>query len=129
MELPAYGLLCFFQHFDKCFIGCSPEGDQESSFCGQMGAVYVFSETLSLQKVNSMYCLGPEYQSQFKYDMETELPEGYKKVSTVGWRTSITIAKFSISLLHFRLCNIIFCIIFPAQIVFQNFLSRKKFGV
>lgn len=70
-----------FQHFDKCFIGCSPEGDVESSFCGQMGALYVFTEAITLQQANSLYCLGPAYQSHFRHEAECDLPEGYKKVS------------------------------------------------
>ncbi|CAJ0941809.1 unnamed protein product, partial [Mesorhabditis belari] len=67
------------EHFDRCSIGISPEGDTDSAFCGQMGAIYVFSEALSLQQVNSLFCLGPAYQSTFKHDAESHLPDGYKK--------------------------------------------------
>ena len=65
--------------FDKCLIGNGGPCDANSAFCGQMGAVYVFSESLTLQQINSIFCLGPNYQSQFQYEQESELPEGYKK--------------------------------------------------
>ncbi|CAJ0580841.1 unnamed protein product, partial [Mesorhabditis spiculigera] len=66
-------------HFDKCSIGISPEGEADSAFCGQMGAVYVFAEALTIQQANSLFCLGPAYQSSFKHDAESHLPDGYKK--------------------------------------------------
>ena len=68
------------ESWDRCAIGCNPDGGADCSFCGQMGAVYLFAETLSLQQANSLFCLGPAYQSTFKHDSESNLPEGYKKV-------------------------------------------------
>ncbi|PAV82534.1 hypothetical protein WR25_15898 isoform B [Diploscapter pachys] len=67
------------ESWDRCAIGCNPDGGADCSFCGQMGAVYLFAETLSLQQANSLFCLGPAYQSTFKHDSESNLPEGYKK--------------------------------------------------
>ncbi|VDK25001.1 unnamed protein product [Anisakis simplex] len=64
--------------FDKCTVGCGPDG--EESFCGQIAAIYVFGESITLQQANSLYCLGAIYQSNFKHDAESDLPEGYKKV-------------------------------------------------
>jgi hypothetical protein len=75
-----------FQQFDKCYIGCSPDVGgapmADTAFCGQMAAVYLFADSLSLQQVNCLYCAGPNYQSQFQYSEECDLPDGYKKVCT-----------------------------------------------
>lgn len=70
------------EQFDRCSIGVSPEGDPDTSFCGQMGAVYLFADSLSLEQANSLFCLGPAYQSYFVHDSGSTLPEGYKKVYT-----------------------------------------------
>ena len=45
-----------------------------------MGSIYLFNEPLTMHQINSMYCLGSEYQNQFKFETESNLPEGYKKV-------------------------------------------------
>ncbi|TKR77171.1 hypothetical protein L596_018191 [Steinernema carpocapsae] len=66
-------------YFNKCFIGCGPENDQNEAFCGQMAAVYAFSQSITLQQANCLFCLGATYQSYFKHDAESNLPEGYKK--------------------------------------------------
>lgn len=67
-------------NWDRCSIGVAADKTPNSAFCGQMGAMYLFGEALSLQQANSLFCLGPAYQSTFKHDSETCLPEGYKKV-------------------------------------------------
>ena len=64
--------------FDKCSIGCGPDG--EEPFCGQMAALYVVAEAITLQQANSLFCLGAAYQSNFRHDAESDLPDGYKKV-------------------------------------------------
>lgn len=57
------GLYLFlFQPFDKCYIGSSPTADCSTVFCGQMAAVYLFSEALSTQTVEAMHRLGPGYK-------------------------------------------------------------------
>ncbi|KAE9554648.1 hypothetical protein FO519_002135 [Halicephalobus sp. NKZ332] len=66
-------------YFDKCFIGCGPEADPNQAFCGQIGAIYVFSQSITAQQANCLYCLGAAYQSYFKHDAESDLPESYKK--------------------------------------------------
>uniref|UniRef100_A0AC34GP20 BEACH-type PH domain-containing protein n=1 Tax=Panagrolaimus sp. ES5 TaxID=591445 RepID=A0AC34GP20_9BILA len=66
-------------YFDKCNIGCGSESDANQAFCGQMGAIYVFSQAITAQQANCLYCLGAAYQSYFKHDAESDLPEGYKK--------------------------------------------------
>uniref|UniRef100_A0AC35G151 BEACH-type PH domain-containing protein n=1 Tax=Panagrolaimus sp. PS1159 TaxID=55785 RepID=A0AC35G151_9BILA len=67
------------EYFDKCNIGCGSEADANQAFCGQMGAIYVFSQAITAQQANCLYCLGAAYQSYFKHDAESDLPEGYKK--------------------------------------------------
>uniref|UniRef100_A0A0N5B0I0 BEACH-type PH domain-containing protein n=1 Tax=Syphacia muris TaxID=451379 RepID=A0A0N5B0I0_9BILA len=63
--------------FDRCSIGCGPDG--EEPFCGQMAALYVFAEAITLQQANSLFCLGAAYQSSFRHDAESDLPDDYKK--------------------------------------------------
>lgn len=51
-----------FQPFDKCYIGATPELDEERIFCGQMSAIYLFSEALSPHQICAMHRLGPGYK-------------------------------------------------------------------
>ncbi|KAL3880049.1 hypothetical protein ACJMK2_032321, partial [Sinanodonta woodiana] len=57
--------------FDKCFIGASSEGDADHMFCGQMSALYLFSEALSPQQIASIFQLEPSYKSQFRFENES----------------------------------------------------------
>uniref|UniRef100_T1J4P2 BEACH-type PH domain-containing protein n=1 Tax=Strigamia maritima TaxID=126957 RepID=T1J4P2_STRMM len=68
--------------FDKCYIGATPELDDENVFCGQMSAIYLFSEALSTHQVCAMHRLGPSYKSVFRFENESimQLPENLKKV-------------------------------------------------
>ncbi|KAK8731373.1 hypothetical protein OTU49_007572, partial [Cherax quadricarinatus] len=68
--------------WDKCYIGATPELDEERVFCGQMSAVYLFSEALTAHQVCAMHRLGPGYKSQFRFDNESylQLPENHKRV-------------------------------------------------
>jgi len=50
------------QPFDKCYIGATPELDEERVFCGQMAAIYLFNESLSTQQICAMHRLGPGYK-------------------------------------------------------------------
>lgn len=52
----------FSQPFDKCYIGATPELDEERVFCGQMAAIYLFSEALTTQQICAMHRLGPGYK-------------------------------------------------------------------
>lgn len=52
----------FFQPFDKCYIGATPELDEERVFCGQMSAIYLFSEALTTHQICAMHRLGPGYK-------------------------------------------------------------------
>ncbi|CAG9803570.1 unnamed protein product [Chironomus riparius] len=69
--------------FDKCYIGATPELDEERVFCGQMAAIYLFSESLTTQQICAMHRLGPGYKSQFRFDNECylNLPDNHKRVS------------------------------------------------
>ncbi|XP_054265424.1 neurobeachin isoform X12 [Macrosteles quadrilineatus] len=69
--------------FDKCYIGATPELDEERVFCGQMSAIYLFSEALSTHQICAMHRLGPGYKSQFRFDNECHLslPDNHKRVS------------------------------------------------
>lgn len=64
----AFDICCFvsifdiFQPFDKCYIGATPELDEERVFCGQMSAIYLFSEALTTQQICAMHRLGPGYK-------------------------------------------------------------------
>ena len=55
-------LIIFFQPFDKCYIGATPELDEERVFCGQMSAIYLFSEALTTHQICAMHRLGPGYK-------------------------------------------------------------------
>ncbi|XP_053976417.1 neurobeachin isoform X15 [Hylaeus volcanicus] len=68
--------------FDKCYIGATPELDEERVFCGQMSAIYLFSEALTTHQICAMHRLGPGYKSQFRFDNECylNLPDNHKRV-------------------------------------------------
>ncbi|XP_076388224.1 A kinase anchor protein rugose isoform X8 [Megachile rotundata] len=68
--------------FDKCYIGATPEVDEERVFCGQMSAIYLFSEALTTHQICAMHRLGPGYKSQFRFDNECylNLPDNHKRV-------------------------------------------------
>uniref|UniRef100_A0A8C6LR58 Neurobeachin n=1 Tax=Nothobranchius furzeri TaxID=105023 RepID=A0A8C6LR58_NOTFU len=76
-ELASFGDLAWFVNtsdtFDKCFLGSSETADVNRVFCGQMGAVYLFSEALSAAQILAIYQLGPGYQGTFKYRAESDL--------------------------------------------------------
>lgn len=57
-----YPFFNLFQPFDKCYIGATPELDEERVFCGQMSAIYLFSEALTTQQICAMHRLGPGYK-------------------------------------------------------------------
>ncbi|XP_060530790.1 neurobeachin isoform X11 [Cylas formicarius] len=69
--------------FDKCYIGATPELDEERVFCGQMSAIYLFNEALTTHQICAMHRLGPGYKSQFRFDNECNinLPDNHKRVS------------------------------------------------
>lgn len=56
--------LCYslFQSYDKCFLGSSETADANRVFCGQLGAIYVFSEALNPAQIFAIHQLGPGYK-------------------------------------------------------------------
>ncbi|XP_034543688.1 lipopolysaccharide-responsive and beige-like anchor protein isoform X2 [Notolabrus celidotus] len=76
-ELASFGDIAWFVNtsdtFDKCFLGSSETADANRVFCGQMGAVYLFGESLSAAQILAIYQLGPGYQGTFKYKAESDL--------------------------------------------------------
>ncbi|XP_015200106.2 lipopolysaccharide-responsive and beige-like anchor protein isoform X1 [Lepisosteus oculatus] len=76
-ELASYGDITWLVNtsdtFDKCFLGSSETADANRVFCGQMGAVYLFSEALSAAQILAIYQLGPGYKGTFKYKAESDL--------------------------------------------------------
>lgn len=54
--------LLFFQSYDKCFLGSSETADANRVFCGQLGAIYVFSEALNPAQIFAIHQLGPGYK-------------------------------------------------------------------
>ncbi|RXN25584.1 lipopolysaccharide-responsive and beige-like anchor [Labeo rohita] len=76
-ELASYGEITWFVNtsdtFDKCFLGSSETADANRVFCGQMGAVYLFSEALSAAQILAIYQLGPGYKGTFRHKAESDL--------------------------------------------------------
>ncbi|XP_030047517.1 LOW QUALITY PROTEIN: lipopolysaccharide-responsive and beige-like anchor protein [Microcaecilia unicolor] len=83
-ELASYGDITWFVNtsdtFDKCFLGSSETADANRVFCGQMAAVYLFSEALNAAQIFAIYQLGPGYKGTFKFKAESDLflPEHHK---------------------------------------------------
>uniref|UniRef100_A0A146M1B0 Neurobeachin n=1 Tax=Lygus hesperus TaxID=30085 RepID=A0A146M1B0_LYGHE len=92
--------------FDKCFIGATPELDEERVFCGQMSAVYLFSEALTTHQICAMHRLGPGYKSQFRFDNECHLslPENHKRVLYDGKLSSAIVFMYNPVATDSQLC-------------------------
>ncbi|XP_051822312.1 lipopolysaccharide-responsive and beige-like anchor protein [Antechinus flavipes] len=76
-ELASYGEITWFVNtsdtFDKCFLGSSETADANRVFCGQMTAVYLFSEALNAAQIFAVYQLGLGYKGTFKFKAESDL--------------------------------------------------------
>ncbi|CAF4931711.1 unnamed protein product [Rotaria sp. Silwood1] len=57
--------------FDKCFIGCTPDRHELTSFSGQLSTFYLFSIYLESLIIQGLYKLGPAYKNQFKFENES----------------------------------------------------------
>ncbi|XP_076388231.1 A kinase anchor protein rugose isoform X14 [Megachile rotundata] len=95
--------------FDKCYIGATPEVDEERVFCGQMSAIYLFSEALTTHQICAMHRLGPGYKSQFRFDNECylNLPDNHKRVSDEPELTSMVDQSMQTVLYDGKLSNAI----------------------
>ncbi|KRX87531.1 Lipopolysaccharide-responsive and beige-like anchor protein [Trichinella pseudospiralis] len=83
------------EQYDRCFVGCCPDSNGKNSFSGQMSVLYLFSESLNLQQVNSLYGLGPNYQSCFKFKNEVDIPVAYMKYLFDGKLSSALVFAYS----------------------------------
>ncbi|XP_053438461.1 lipopolysaccharide-responsive and beige-like anchor protein isoform X2 [Nycticebus coucang] len=76
-ELASYGEITWFVNtndtFDKCFLGSSETADANRVFCGQMTAIYLFSEALNAAQIFAIYQLGLGYKGTFKFKAESDL--------------------------------------------------------
>ncbi|TTE36938.1 Neurobeachin [Bagarius yarrelli] len=63
-------------------VNTNDTADANRVFCGQLGAVYVFSEALNPAQVFAIHQLGPGYKSTFKFKSESDihLAEHHKQV-------------------------------------------------
>uniref|UniRef100_A0A0K0F9C5 Neurobeachin (inferred by orthology to a D. melanogaster protein) n=1 Tax=Strongyloides venezuelensis TaxID=75913 RepID=A0A0K0F9C5_STRVS len=103
--LEANWLVSTTDHFNRCFIGCGPnENNPNESFCGQICAIYVFSQSISPQQASCLFCLGPGYQSYFKHDAESNLPDGYKKHLFDGSLNNSMVLAYCPKNCHEQLC-------------------------
>ena len=67
--------------YDKCYIGATPDVDEQRVFRGQMSAIYLFNESLTPHQVCAMHRLGPGYKNQFRFESEAvNLSENLRKV-------------------------------------------------
>nr|XP_027200163.1 neurobeachin-like [Dermatophagoides pteronyssinus] len=69
-------------HFDKCFIGGTPDLNDTYLFSGQIASIYLFNEALNPSQICSIHRLGPSYIGQFRHSNESqmELPAGIRRV-------------------------------------------------
>uniref|UniRef100_A0A669E727 Neurobeachin n=1 Tax=Oreochromis niloticus TaxID=8128 RepID=A0A669E727_ORENI len=85
-QLVSYGDMAWHVNtndsYDKCFLGSSETADANRVFCGQLGAVFVFSEALNPAQIFAIHQLGPGYKSTFKFKSESDihLAEHHKQV-------------------------------------------------
>ncbi|XP_034063019.1 neurobeachin isoform X1 [Gymnodraco acuticeps] len=85
-QLVSYGDMAWHVNtndsYDKCFLGSSETADANRVFCGQLGAVYVFSDALNPAQIFAIHQLGPGYKSTFKFKSESDihLAEHHKQV-------------------------------------------------
>ncbi|XP_068082894.1 neurobeachin [Anabrus simplex] len=92
--------------FDKCYIGATPEVDEERVFCGQMSAIYLFSEALTTHQICAMHRLGPGYKCQFRFDNECtlSLPDNHKRVLYDGKLSSAIVFMYNPVATDSQLC-------------------------
>uniref|UniRef100_A0A8C2FN81 Neurobeachin b n=1 Tax=Cyprinus carpio TaxID=7962 RepID=A0A8C2FN81_CYPCA len=76
-QLVSYGDMAWHVNtndsYDKCFLGSSETADANRVFCGQLGAIYVFSEALNPAQIFAIHQLGPGYKSTFKFKSESDI--------------------------------------------------------
>ncbi|ODN02477.1 Neurobeachin [Orchesella cincta] len=92
--------------FDKCYIGATPDLDEERVFCGQMSAVYLFGEALTPHQICAMHRLGPGYKNQFRFENEfhMQLPENHRRVLYDGKLSSSLVFMYNPVATDSQLC-------------------------
>ncbi|KJE96189.1 neutral sphingomyelinase activation associated factor [Capsaspora owczarzaki ATCC 30864] len=60
--------------FTHCFLGTSTTPSVRTSFCGQIGATYVFNDALSSAQVAAIHALKSDYMSNFRQATESSVP-------------------------------------------------------
>lgn len=72
--------------FDKCYIGCTPDHNDLTSFSGQLSTFYLFNIYLDQLIVQGLFKLGPAYKNQFKFENESAhiLTEAQRKAMYDG---------------------------------------------
>ncbi|XP_035708538.1 neurobeachin isoform X2 [Folsomia candida] len=92
--------------FDKCYIGATPDLDEERVFCGQMSAVYLFGESLTPHQICAMHRLGPGYKNQFRFENEChmQLPDNHRRVLYDGKLSSSLVFMYNPVATDSQLC-------------------------
>ncbi|XP_077558412.1 A kinase anchor protein rugose isoform X2 [Haemaphysalis longicornis] len=123
--------------FDKCYIGAAPELDDEHVFCGQMSAVYLFSEALTAHQVCAIHRLGPGYQSQFRFEGESmALPESLKRVLYDGKLSSALVFMYNPVATDSQLClqaapkgNVSYYVHTPHALMLQDVKAVSTYSI
>nr|XP_032812267.1 neurobeachin-like isoform X5 [Petromyzon marinus] len=109
-QLVSYGDMAWHVNandtFDKCFLGSSETADANRVFCGQLGAVFVFSEALNPAQIFAIHQLGPGYKSTFKFKSESDilLAEHHKQVLYDGKLASSIVFTYNPTATDAQLC-------------------------
>ncbi|XP_035307794.1 neurobeachin isoform X5 [Cricetulus griseus] len=109
-QLVSYGDMAWHVNtndsYDKCFLGSSETADANRVFCGQLGAVYVFSEALNPAQIFAVHQLGPGYKSTFKFKSESDihLAEHHKQVLYDGKLASSIAFSYNAKATDAQLC-------------------------
>ena len=74
----------WLQPFDKCYVGSTPDVDEQRVFRGQMSAIYLFSEALSPHQVCAMHRLGPGYKVRRRFNWQPHLMLVYVTTKTLN---------------------------------------------
>ncbi|XP_056139754.1 neurobeachin isoform X3 [Lampris incognitus] len=109
-QLVSYGDMAWHVNtndsYDKCFLGSSETADANRVFCGQLGAMYVFSEALNPAQIFAIHQLGPGYKSTFKFKSESDihLAEHHKQVLYDGKLASAIAFTYNAKATDAQLC-------------------------
>ncbi|XP_076002259.1 neurobeachin isoform X1 [Genypterus blacodes] len=109
-QLVSYGDMAWHVNtndsYDKCFLGSSETADANRVFCGQLGAIYVFSEALNPAQIFAIHQLGPGYKSTFKFKSESDihLAEHHKQVLYDGKLASSIALTYNAKATDAQLC-------------------------